>query len=92
MTPDRTVFVKYNVLSTEQFVTAVNGLTLPGIGWGRVRISVSVNKYTKSIVLTDILYVSQIKGNLISIVQLQNKGIIVETTALPEKTVMIIKY
>jgi hypothetical protein len=53
---------------------------------------VSVDGHTRSIILTDVLHVPQIKGNLISIARLQDKGIVVETTAPPEKTTMIIKY
>jgi hypothetical protein len=36
---------------------AVNRSTLPGIGRGRVRIPISVNGHTRSIVLTDVLHV-----------------------------------
>jgi hypothetical protein len=70
---------------------AVNRLTLPGIGRGRVRIPISVNGHTRSIVLTDVLHVPQIKGNLISVARLQDKGLVVETTAPPERMAMIIK-
>ena len=92
MTPDRMAFIEYTALTAEQFITAANGSTLPGIGRGRVRISVSVDGHARSIVLTDVLHVPQITGNLISVARLQDKGIVVETTAPPERLAMIIKY
>jgi hypothetical protein len=91
MTPDRTAFIEYTALGAEQSVTAANGSTLPGIGRGRVRISVSVEGHARSIVLTDVLHVPQLTGNLISVARLQDKGLVVETTAPPERKAMIIK-
>jgi 5'-3' exoribonuclease 2 len=91
MTPDRTAFIEYAMLSTRQSVVAANGSTLPGIGRGRVRIPVSVDGHTRSIVLTDVLHVPQIKGNLISVARLQDKGLVVETTAPPKRMALVIK-
>jgi hypothetical protein len=92
MTPDRTAFIEYITLGVRQPVTAVNGSILPGIGRGRVRIPISVDGHVRNIVLTDVLHVPQITGNLISITRLQDKGMVVETTALPEKMALIIKH
>ena len=46
----------------------------------------------RNIILTDILHVPQITGNLISVARLQDKGMVVETTTPPEKMALIIKY
>ncbi len=92
MTPDRIAFIKYTTLSIGQPVIAANGLTLPGIGRGRVRIPISIDRHVRNIVLTDILHVPQITGNLISVAQLQDKGMVVETTTPPEKMALVIKH
>jgi hypothetical protein len=57
MTLDRIAFIKYTILTIEQFIMAANGLILPGISQGQVRISVSINGHARSIILTDILHV-----------------------------------
>jgi hypothetical protein len=72
-------------------VAAINGLTILKIARGRARIYISVNRHARSIVLTDILHVPQIKGNLIFIARLQDKGLVVKTTTLLKKLAIIIK-
>jgi hypothetical protein len=92
MIPDRTAFIKYTILSIGQPVTAANRSILPGIGRGRVRIPISIDRHMRNIILTDILHIPQIAGNLISVARLQDKGIVVETTTPPGKMALIIKY
>ena len=91
MTPNRKAFIEYTILGAGQPVIAANGSALPRISQGRVRISVSVDGHVRSIVLIDIFHVRQIKGNLISVARLQDKGLVVETTAPPERMALIIK-
>jgi hypothetical protein len=43
---------------------------MSGISLGKVKLFISVEGHTRSIILTDILHVPQIKGNLISIIKL----------------------
>jgi hypothetical protein len=92
MIPDYIAFIEYTILSIGQPVMAANGLTLPGIGRERVRIPISINGHIRNIILTDILYILQIAGNLISVARLQDKGIVIETTTPPGKMALIIKY
>ena len=91
ITPDRKAFIEYSTAELRTVETA-NGAVLPGIGLGKVRLLVSVEGHTRSIVLTDVLYVPQIRGNLISVARLQDKGIVVETTVLPVRKALIIKH
>jgi hypothetical protein len=72
-------------------VAAANGLTILGIAYKRARIYISVNGHARSIILTDILHVPQIKGNLIFIARLQDKGLVVKTTIPLKKLAIIIK-
>ena len=91
MTPDRKAFIEYSAAELRTVETA-NGAVLLGIGLGKVRLLVSVEGHTRSIVLTDVLHVPQIRGNLISIARLQDKGIVVETTVPPARKALIIKH
>ena len=90
MTPDRKAFIEYSTVKDWPVETA-NGTVLPGIGLGKVRLFVSVGGRTRSVVLTDVLHVPQIRGNLISVTKLQDRGLVVETTAPPAKKALIIR-
>jgi hypothetical protein len=91
MTPNREAFFEYSTISLRTVETA-NGAEMSGIGLGKVRLSVSVEGRTRSIVLTDVLHVPQIKGNLISVTKLQDKGMAIETTIPPAKKALIVRY
>lgn len=62
MTSNRKAFIEYAVLETERTAGTASGSVLLGIGLGKIRLSVKVNGRAKRIVLTDVLYVPQIKG------------------------------
>jgi hypothetical protein len=91
MTLDRIAFIEYTTLSVKQAVTAANRSIIPGISRGRVRVPISVDRYTRSIILSDVLHVPQIKENLISVARLQDKGLVVETTAPSQRKALVIK-
>ena len=67
--PDR-IFTVRSGQSKSQTVKIANRTFVLGISLGKVKLPISVNRYTRSIVLTDILYVPQIKGNLILVARL----------------------
>ena len=90
MTPDRKAFIEYSTVKDWPVETA-NGTVLPGISLGKVRLFVSIGGRTRSIVLTDVLHIPQIRGNLISVTKLQDRGLVVETTAPPAKKALIIR-
>jgi hypothetical protein len=69
MTPNREAFFEYSMISLRTIET-VNRAEISGISLGKVRLSISVEGRTRSIILTDVLHVPQIKGNLISIIKL----------------------
>jgi hypothetical protein len=90
MTSDKSVFIEYRTIQP-RVVEVANGERLLGIGQGKARLSVSVGGHARSVVLTDVLHVPQIRGNLISVARLQDKGIVVETTVSPVQKALIIK-
>ena len=91
MTPVCIAFFKYSTVKS-RIVEIANRALMPGVGLGKVKLSVSVDRRTRSIVLTNVLYIPQIKKNLISIARLQDKGIIVKTIVPPSRKALIIKY
>lgn len=67
------MFIEYRTIQP-RVVEVANGERLLGTGQGKARLSVSIGGQARSVVLTDVLYVPQIKGNLISVARLQDKG------------------
>lgn len=91
MTPNREAFFEYSIVKS-RMVEIANGALMPGIGLGKVKLPVIVDGHTRSVVLTDVLHVPQIKGNLISVARLQDKGMVTETTISPARKALIISY
>ena len=91
ITPDHTAFFEYSAVESRT-VEIANGALMSRVGLGKVKLSVSVDGRTRSIVLTNVLHVPQIKGNLISVARLQDKGIAVETTVPPSRKALIVRY
>jgi hypothetical protein len=56
MTPNREAFFKYSMISLRT-IEIVNGAEISGISLGKVRLSISVEGRTRSIILMDVLYV-----------------------------------
>ena len=69
MTFDCIVFFEYLVIEL-QTVEITNKALMPGIGLGKVKLFISIDRRIRSIILTDVLHVLQIKGNLIFIIKL----------------------
>ena len=85
MTFSREAFADdYTHLTEPVQVKTASGAVIPGIGTGNVSIRIALNGELRTIQLTDVLYVPKIAGNLISVTQLQDRGISVRTTTDPE--------
>ena len=91
MTPNRKAFFEYSAVDLRT-VEIANGAKMPGIGIGKVRLPVKVDGRTRSIVLMDVLHVPELRGNLISVTKLQDKGMAVETTVPPARKALIVRY
>ena len=91
MTPNRGAFFEYTAV-TSRTVEIANGAFVPGIGLGKVKLPVLVEGHMRNVVLTDVLHVPQIKGNLISVARLQDKGMVTATTVLPARKALIISH
>lgn len=63
------------------------------IGLGNVTIRVFIDKLeVKELVLTDVLHVPQLAGNLISVAQLQSRWILTQTTeSIKENAIILTK-
>lgn len=91
MTPNRSAYFEYSTVRPRT-VNAANGSEMQVIGLGKIRLFVDVEGRMRSIVLTDVLHIPQIRGNLISVPKLQDKGMVVETTIPPAEKALIVKY
>jgi len=80
MTYLREAFTEYRVLDTPIQVTTANGACIPAITEGTVLLQVALGAYVRTVKLTGVLYVPKLAGSLISVLQLQDKGITIRTT------------
>jgi hypothetical protein len=80
MTHSRDIFSEYIQLKVPRIVKTANGSYIYGTGIGNVHVLVFTDDLrVEELVLTDVLYVPDLAGNLISVSQLQDKGILVQT-------------
>ena len=89
MTYSRDVFTEFIKLKVPRVVKTASGALIHGTGIGKVSIQVFIDKVqTQTLALSEVLYVPQLAGNLISVPQLQDKGILVQTTSNSSKHAM----
>jgi hypothetical protein len=93
MTYSREVFDEYVKLVRPRRVRVASGSYIYGIGLGNVTIQVFTDKLeVQELTLTDVLYVPQLAGNLISVAQLQSWRILTQTTeSLRENALILTK-
>jgi hypothetical protein len=80
MTYARWKFDDYIELDEPIDVTTASGATIQVIGQRIVRLQAFVQGQIRLVRLVDVLYVPGLAGSLISVIQLQNKGLIIQTT------------
>ena len=93
MTYSREVFDEYVKLVKPRRVKVASGSYIYGIGLGNVTIRVFTDKLeAQELTLTDVLYVPQLAGSLISVPQLQSRRILTQTTeSLRENAIILTK-
>jgi len=80
MTYARGAFKEYSPLSEPILIQTANGAEIQAIGQGTVSLRVPLNGTITPVALTEVLYAPGLAGSLISVLQLQDKGITVRTT------------
>ena len=91
MTYAREVFTEFVQLNVPRIVKTASGAFVYGTGMGNVHIQVFTDDLrTETLVLTDVLYVPALAGSLISASQLQDKGILVQTTENTQERAMVL--
>jgi hypothetical protein len=91
MTYLREVFTEYRVLDTPIQVMTANRACIPAITEGTVLLQVALGAYVRTVKLTRVLYVPKLAGSLISVLQLQDKGITIRTTTRSTRKKLLIK-
>ena len=81
MTYSRDVFDDYHLLQTPSVVSIANGTSIQAIGEGSVRLKVAIHGVIRNVLLHQVLHVPGLAGSLISVSQLQDRGILIRTTA-----------
>jgi hypothetical protein len=92
MTFDREVFTEYTLLETSIPVTTASGTEIQAIAEGSTAIKIARNDGTTyRVTLTGVLHVPRLAGSLISVTQLQDRGITIRTTTGTTKHMLIIE-
>ena len=91
MTYAREAFTEYRVLDTPIQVTTASGTHIQAIAEGTITTQVAIRGSVRTIELTGVLHVPRLAGSLISVLQLQNKGITIRTTTGAEGNKLVIE-
>ena len=81
MTYSRGVFDDYHLLQTPSAVSIANGMSIQAIGEGSIRLKVAIHGVIRNVLLHQVLHVPGLAGSLISVSQLQDRGILIRTTS-----------
>jgi hypothetical protein len=84
MTFYKGAFTEYYRLDQPIMITTATGALLQGVAEGTVELQIKEDSYYKIVRLSEVLYVIGLSGNLILVLQLQDKGISVATKATPK--------
>lgn len=91
MTFLREAFTEYRVLDAPIQVNTANGACISAIAEGTVLLPVALGGLVRTVTLTGVLHVPKLTGSLISVIQLQDKGITVRTTVGPTGKKLLIE-
>ncbi|RFU33111.1 hypothetical protein B7463_g3221, partial [Scytalidium lignicola] len=80
MTYAKEAFREYSKLPEPIAVQTAGGTEILAIGQGTMPLRVAPKGQLQPIVLTEVLHVADLAGSLISVLQLQDKGIIIQKT------------
>jgi transposase InsO family protein len=91
MTFLREAFTEYRELDAPIEVNTASGARILAIAEGTVRLTVALGDSVRTVTLTEVLHVPKLTGSLISVLQLQDKGITVRTTVGPRGNKLLIE-
>ena len=89
MTFSRDAFIDYNHLDKPVSVETASGASIQGIGEGSVVLDIVLEGQNRQVLLTNVLHVPRIAGSLISVSQLEDRGLTVRTRAGPKRGILI---
>ena len=91
MTFLREAFTEYRALDSPIEVNTASGACILAIAEGTVRLTVALGGLVRTVALHGVLHVPKLTGSLISVLQLQDKGITVRTTTGPKGNKLLIE-
>jgi hypothetical protein len=80
MSSNRKWFSQFSSLSSPILIALGDNSTIYGTGIGRVVVGVKINGPWQRAILDNVLYVPELHGNLLSVAQLNQRGITVHFT------------
>jgi hypothetical protein len=91
MTFCKEAFTEYFRLQDPVVINTATGAQLQGVAEGSVTLQINVEGQSRTILLTGVLHVPGLTGSLISVLQLQDRGISVSTEKSPDTGLVITK-
>ena len=91
MTFYKEAFTDYRLLEEPILVNTASGASIQAIAEGTVVLNVTVGGTARTVTLSGVLHVPRLAGSLISVLQLQDRGITVRTTVGPEGKKLLIE-
>ncbi|TGO08748.1 hypothetical protein BPAE_1218g00010 [Botrytis paeoniae] len=82
-------FSDYKLLNEPIDITIASGAVIKAIDKGTIVLKVKIEEEIRLTLLTRVLYILELIGSLISVLQLQDKGLTITTTINPEKKLLI---
>ena len=80
MTYSSDILDDYHRLQVPITINIANGTSIQAIGEGSARLTVAINGTLRTVMLRRVLHVPSLAGSLISVLQLQDRGILTRTT------------
>lgn len=84
MTYLQSAFTNHQLLQSPIAITIANGTSIQAIREGSVQLKVAIHGGICDVVLRQVLHVPNLAGSLISVSQLQDQGILMQTTSNKE--------
>jgi hypothetical protein len=89
MTFLRDAFTDYTLLDSPVPVETASGTEILGVGVGSVVLNIDIEGQARKVRLTDVLHVPSVAGSLISVSQLEDRGITIRTLGGPKRGLII---
>ena len=91
MTYCKEAFIEYALLDTPIEIGTASGTRIEAIAEGAMTLKVAIGATVRMVTLTGLLHVPRLAGSLVSVIQLQDRGIMVRSTTREAENKLILE-